>query len=147
MDFDSSQAATALLTEHLQYTPLVSISTSPVTLLIPSQALIDDIIDMVNNLIYQGVASLENGLFSTPPERLGFKAAKAEQATGTGEQPELEYPDAKQEIEEGLHKLETLLESTVDKNFDKFEIWVLRNVLSVPGDLAKWIRLQHYEVN
>jgi kinetochore protein Mis12/MTW1 len=39
-----------------------------------------------------------------------------------------------------------LLESTVDKNFDRFEIYVLRNILSVPEDLAPWIRLSHYEV-
>ena len=44
-----------------------------------------------------------------------------------------------------MHKLETLLNSTVDKNFDKFEIYVLRNILSVPPDLADWIRLGHYE--
>lgn len=59
--------------------------------------------------------------------------------------PETDYSAAKQEIEEGLHKLETLLSSTVDKNFDKFEIYVLRNILSVPSDLANWIRLSHYE--
>lgn len=57
----------------------------------------------------------------------------------------MEYPDAKQEIEEGLQKLETLLNSTVDKNFDRFEIYVLRNVLAVPSDLANWIKLQHYQ--
>jgi kinetochore protein Mis12/MTW1 len=44
-----------------------------------------------------------------------------------------------------LHKLETLLESTVDKNFDKFEIYVLRSVLSVPEELATWVRLRHYD--
>lgn len=53
---------------------------------------------------------------------------------------------AKQEIEEGLHQLETLLESTIDKNFDKFEIYVLRNILAVPEELAGWIQLKHYEV-
>ena len=100
----------------------------------------------MNDLVYQGIASLENGLFSTQPERLGFKAAAQEDApNSTIDEPK--YPDAKQEIEEGLHKLETLLESTVDKNFDKFEIYVLRNILSVPDDLAGWIRLSHYEVS
>lgn len=96
---------------------------------------------MVNSLIYQAVTSLENGMFSTPPERLGFKAVQSTETPG-----EQEFPAAKQEIEEGLHKLETLLEATVDKNFDKFEIYVLRSVLSVPADLANWIRLNHYEV-
>ena len=97
---------------------------------------------MVNNLVYQGVSSLENGMFSTPPERLGFKPTPKPEMGDN----EPEYPDAKQEIEEGLHKLETLFETTVDKNFDKFEILVLRNVLCVPAELTEWIRLKHYEV-
>jgi kinetochore protein Mis12/MTW1 len=94
----------------------------------------------VNNYIYQGVGSLETGLLSTPPERLGFKP---QPPTNEGDS---EYAEAKHEIEEGLQKLETLLNSTVDKNFDKFEIYVLRNILSVPAELADWVRLKHYEV-
>lgn len=45
-------------------------------------------------------------------------------------------------------KLETLMENAVDKNFDKLEIWTLRNVLCLPrgeAELAKWVRLGHYE--
>ncbi|RMZ76389.1 hypothetical protein DV737_g4862, partial [Chaetothyriales sp. CBS 132003] len=122
MATDSSQPATALLTEHLQYTPL---------------SLIDDIINSVNNFIYQGVGSLEAGLVSTPPERLGFKPA-------AGDDGEPDFSAAKKEIEEGLHQLETLLNATVDRNFDKFEIYVLRNILTVPADLAPWVRLSHY---
>lgn len=94
--------------------------------------------------MYQGVGSLETGLFATPPERLGFKGVKTQ--TDPNAQSDIDFPEAKQEIEEGLHKLETLLNSTVDKNFDKFEIYVLRNILSVPQDLVSWIRLDHYEV-
>jgi kinetochore protein Mis12/MTW1 len=56
------------------------------------------------------------------------------------------YPEAKLEIENGLHQLETLLEANVDKAFDKFEIYVLRNILTVPADLLSWVRLKHYEV-
>jgi len=111
-----------------------------------SQSLIDDIINSVNNFVYQGVGSLESGLFSTPPERLGFKAQDAESNGRNDEPQEPVYPEAKQELEEGLHKLETLLNSTVDKNFDKLEIYVLRNILSVPADLERWIRLSHYTV-
>lgn len=33
----------------------------------------------------------------------------------------------------------------MDKNFDKFEIYVLRNILSVPADLTNWVQLQHYQ--
>ncbi|RMZ89472.1 hypothetical protein DV736_g3299, partial [Chaetothyriales sp. CBS 134916] len=122
MATDSSQPATSLLTEHLQYTPL---------------SLIDDIINSVNNFIYQGVGSLEAGLVSTPPERLGFKPA-------AGDNGEPDFAAAKQEIEEGLHQLETLLNATVDRNFDKFEIYVLRNILTVPSDVAPWMQLSHY---
>jgi len=54
------------------------------------------------------------------------------------------FPEARDEIENGVHQLETLLESTVDKNFDKLEIYALRNILTVPEDLAPWMRLSHY---
>lgn len=40
------------------------------------------------------------------------------------------------------------MENAVDKNFDKLEIWTLRNVLCLPrGDeeLARWVRLRHYD--
>lgn len=86
--------------------------------------------------------SLETGLQSTQPERLGFKVSKPQE----GQKGEvLEYSEARQEIEEGLHQLETLLSATVDKNFDKFEIYVLRNILSVPHDLTRWVQLRHYQ--
>ena len=108
--------------------------------------MIDDIINSVNEFTYQGIGSLETGLQSTPPERLGFKPLSQPQEDSASSVAEPSYPEAKQEIEEGLHKLETLLNASVDKNFDKFEIYVLRNILSVPADLAEWVQLAHYEV-
>jgi kinetochore protein Mis12/MTW1 len=33
----------------------------------------------------------------------------------------------------------------VDRNFDKFEIYILRGVLNVPEELVPWVRLGHYE--
>jgi len=73
---------------------------------------------------------LESGLIATPPDDDG----------------NIVYPEAKLELENGLHQLETLLETNVDKAFDKFEIYVLRNILTVPGDLLPYVRLKHYEV-
>lgn len=102
----------------------------------------DDIIDSVNQFVYNGIGSLENALLSTPPERLGFKPADPPEEAPAN-QPE--YPEAKQEIEEGLHKLETLFNSTLDRNFDKFELYSLTNLFSVHADLVNWIRLSHYE--
>ncbi|KAL1953129.1 hypothetical protein VTO42DRAFT_3564 [Malbranchea cinnamomea] len=124
-----NDTTTALLTEHFSYTPL---------------SLIDDIINSVNNLIYQAISSLETGLLNTPPERLGFKHAP-DTIPDTDEDGNIQYPEARLEIENGLHQLETLLEANVDKAFDKFEIYVLRNIFKVPEDLVGWVRLSHYK--
>jgi kinetochore protein Mis12/MTW1 len=48
-------------------------------------------------------------------------------------------------------KLESLLNSTIDKNFDKLEIYTLRNLLTVSNakedeGLENWIVLDHYKV-
>ncbi|GAB1217923.1 hypothetical protein ATERTT37_007166 [Aspergillus terreus] len=126
-----NDATTSLLTEHFSYTPL---------------SLIDDVINSINNLIYQAISSLESGLLSTPPERLGFShAANGSTIPDTDEDGNVVYPEARLEIENGLHQLETLLESTVDKAFDKFEIVVLRNTFRVDEELLGWVRLKHYE--
>ncbi|KAJ6160365.1 hypothetical protein N7470_003761 [Penicillium chermesinum] len=126
-----NDATTSLLTEHFSYTPL---------------SLIDDIINSINNLIYQAISSLETGLLATPPERLGFsQATNGSTIPDTDEDGNIVYPEAKLELENGLHQLETLLEANVDKAFDKFEIYVLRNILTVPEDLHPWVRLKHYE--
>lgn len=53
------------------------------------------------------------------------------------------------EIGTGIHQLESLLNATVDRDFDKFEIYTLRNILAVgheeEADLANWIQLEHYK--
>jgi len=111
--------------------------------------LIDDIINSVNTIIYRAVTAVETGLLAQPATSLGFAADKSStdlsirDADGDGN---VEYPEARQEIENGVHQLETLLEATVDKDFDKFEIFALRSILSVPEELRGWIRLSHYEV-
>ena len=52
------------------------------------------------------------------------------------------------EIESGAVQLESLLNATVDKDFDKFEIYTLRNILALghgEDDLANWVQLEHYK--
>lgn len=86
-------------------------------------------------------------MLATPPERLGFAHGNdGSTIPETDEDGNVIYPEAKLEVENGLHQLETLLEANVDKAFDKFEIYVLRNILTVPEDLLSWVRLKHYEV-
>ncbi|KAI4278661.1 MAG: hypothetical protein L6R38_005190 [Xanthoria sp. 2 TBL-2021] len=124
-----TQQVEALLTEHFRYTPL---------------SLIDDIINTVNTIIYRAVEAIENGLFSIPPQQLGYSPEKDASGKDTTME-DVDHPEAKDEIENGVHQLETLLEATVDKTFDKFEIYTLRNILTVPDELAPWMRLGHYE--
>ncbi|KAL8736906.1 MAG: hypothetical protein Q9181_002202, partial [Wetmoreana brouardii] len=125
-----TQQVEALLTEHFRYTPL---------------SLIDDIINTVNTIIYRAIEAIENGLFSIPPQQLGYSPDN-DTSRDESTLPDANHPEAKDEIENGVHQLETLLEATVDKTFDKFEIYTLRNILTVPDELAPWMRLGHYEV-
>ncbi|KAI1074448.1 Mis12 protein-domain-containing protein [Whalleya microplaca] len=121
----SANTDTELLTEHLGYPPV---------------SLLDDIINSVNILAERALNSVEQGLLNAPPSALGFKPSKSQD---DAPQP---AEAAKDEIEAGTHQLETLLCASIDRNFDKFEIYVLRNLLCVrPADVRDWIRLAHYE--
>ncbi|KAL8293782.1 hypothetical protein RQP46_000483 [Phenoliferia psychrophenolica] len=50
-----------------------------------------------------------------------------------------------EEIQKGVFRLETLLESTIDRQFDLYEIWVLRNTFEFDLDLIPYIVLKHQE--
>ncbi|EUC45671.1 hypothetical protein COCMIDRAFT_94965 [Bipolaris oryzae ATCC 44560] len=134
----AKQQENMLLTEHFTWPPI---------------SLIDDIINAVNEVLYRCTDSFETGLASADPALLGFADLYASQ----GRTPQKDedgnnvYPEARLEIEEGVLKLETLMENAVDKNFDKLEIWTLRNVFALgrgKGEdegLGDWVRLGHYE--
>jgi kinetochore protein Mis12/MTW1 len=50
------------------------------------------------------------------------------------------------EIENGTHQLETLLCAAIDRNFDKFELYIMQNILCLrPDEPRDWIRLKHYD--
>ncbi|KAI1104226.1 Mis12 protein-domain-containing protein [Jackrogersella minutella] len=123
---------TELLTEHFGYPPV---------------SLIDDIINSINILAERALNSVEQGLLNAPPSSLGFKPPKASRGGVDAARQEEELAEAaKTEIENGTHQLETLLCASIDRNFDKFEIYVLRNILCVrPPDVRTWMRLSHYE--
>jgi kinetochore protein Mis12/MTW1 len=103
----------------------------------------------VNILAERALNSVEQGLLNAPPSALGFKAPKSKSKTqqGNGDVPVLLPAErAKNEVEAGTHQLETLLCASIDRNFDKLEIYVLRNILTVrPPELRDWLRLSHYE--
>ena len=87
---------------------------------------------------------MEKGLLSANPTDLGFKIPP--QTTPEAQEAARAISEtAKHEIENGVHQLETLLETKIDKNFDRLEIWAFRNILSVPPEIRDWVRLSHYE--
>lgn len=49
------------------------------------------------------------------------------------------------EIQKGIYRLETLLESAIDRHFDLYEIYVLRNTFQIPTDLIPYMVLKHQE--
>lgn len=108
---------TALLTEHLGFAPLT---------------LIDQVINDVNGIMYKCTDALERFL----TKRRDAQVSANSDNVFSGD-----------EIKLGAAELETLLESHVDKNFDKFELYTLRNILTIPGDLVDngWIRLKHHD--
>jgi kinetochore protein Mis12/MTW1 len=108
------------------------------------QALIDDIINSINILVFKATDAVEKGLLSADPANLGFKVPP-QTSTEAQEAAAAIQEKAKLEIENGVHQLETLLEAKIDKNFDKLEVWALRNVLSVPSEVRDWVRLSHYD--
>ncbi|KAI0804058.1 Mis12 protein-domain-containing protein [Xylaria sp. FL0064] len=123
----SFASETELLTEHFGHPPV---------------SLIDDIINSVNILAERALNSVEQGLLNAPPSALGFKAPKSQDES----QQESPAERAKNEVESGTHQLETLLCASIDRNFDKFELYVLRNIFTVrPPELCNWIRLSHYD--
>lgn len=126
--------ATALLTEHFGFPPL---------------ALIDDVINAVNDIMYKCTQAMETYLNERQQKRL----EETMKEKNSDEDVVMEGPEdtrsaiPEDEIQLGTAKLETLLESQVDKNFDKFELYALRNIFTVPSDLVRdgWVRLMHHE--
>ncbi|OAA65756.1 mind kinetochore complex component [Niveomyces insectorum RCEF 264] len=132
-----------LLTEHFGYPPV---------------SLLDDIINSVNILAERALNSVEQALLRQPPASLGFKPAKkpppdAKAKAKSAVPADAQHDDVEEdaaaaalrlEVENGTHQLETLLCASIDRNFDKFELYVMRNILCVRPADRPWLRLSHY---
>ncbi|KAF9112254.1 hypothetical protein BGX27_003727 [Mortierella sp. AM989] len=104
-----------LLTEHFGFSPL---------------SFVDDVINSVNNMIYQASMALQE-----------YVEMQMDEMSARNALPD--NTDVKVECGKSMHKFETLLESSVDKNFDRFELYALKNLFGVPEDVD--IVLPHYE--
>jgi kinetochore protein Mis12/MTW1 len=136
------------------------------------QLLLDDIINIANNAVQDGVNGMEEFLIkwveereekrkNAPPEppakgKKGKKQAKgarfvdaqgAHDLTEGFVAAEEEAEDLTQEVEQGLVAFQTLLEYHTDIAFDFFEAWSLRNIFYVPPELERGdvVVLPHYE--
>lgn len=89
-------------------------------------SLVDDIINTVNDVMYKCTEAMETYL---------------------QQRSRIAGCDYTEEIKIGTAKLETMLENAVDKNLDRLELYVLRNVLNIPSGLVDEGRfvLSHYE--
>lgn len=146
----ASNSDTVLLTEHFGYPPV---------------SLIDDIINSINQLADRALNNIEQKLLELPPHTIGFKPAppppskptRSSRNNAASSDPTRDpspsavvalSPEeaARHEIENGTHQLETLLCSSIDRNFDKFELYVMQNILCIrPSEPREWIRLGHYD--
>ena len=104
-DPESSNAPPLLIAEALGFSP---------------QLLLDDIINIANNAVQDGVNGMEQFL---------QKWADAREERLGGEW------DSTQEVEQGLVAFQTLLEYHTDIAFDFFEAWSLRNIFAIPPNL------------
>ncbi len=106
--------------------------------------MIDDIVNSIITLSFKATEAVEKGLLAANPADLGFKIPP--QTTPEAQEAAKTITEAaKHEIENGVHQLETLLETKIDKNFDRLELYAFRNILSVPVEVRDWVRLSHYE--
>ncbi|CRK22087.1 hypothetical protein BN1723_012566 [Verticillium longisporum] len=127
---------TEILTEHLGYAPV---------------SLLDSIINVVNSLADRTLDRVEQGLAGASAKTLGFEKAlkKQQQQQQQKQNPSADPPRtadeaAKFEVADGVHKLETLLCNAIDKNFDIFELYVMRYLICLSPDARPWLRLSHY---
>ena len=105
---------------------------------------------MVNELVFRAVNAIEDGFSGFPSQHLGFQLSKSQSTSLSNDEARQDALDELKQVEvdNGIVQLETLLNATVDKDFDKFEIYTLRNILAVGHDeenLADWVRLDHYQ--
>lgn len=89
--------------------------------------------DCANKVLELIMASVELSFPSALRDKYGVDEAAMRAACG------LDW----EEMERGLVRMETLLEGAIDKRFDLFELFVLRNVFSIPVELIPYVVLEH----
>ncbi|GAA5999790.1 hypothetical protein JCM5350_007441 [Sporobolomyces pararoseus] len=106
-----------ILTEHFRFAP---------------ESFAKSCFDIANKCLYVASGWLED-------ELIKLVQAQQQQA-GEGDKVNEEQQD---EVQRGCYRLETLLEHSIDKAFDLFEIFMLRNTFKVDEELIPYLQLAH----
>ncbi|KAG7813814.1 hypothetical protein KL921_000088 [Ogataea angusta] len=137
--------ASQLLTEHLGFQPI---------------SVIDDIINMINEIMYRCTEQLELALIQKKFDKEEEEKQQQERVLQSRnddddvivneeemrEQITTGFSYTVEEIQKGTATLESLMEHVINKNFDKFEVYAMRNILNIPEDLVAggFVRLKHH---
>ncbi|KAF8877824.1 Mis12 protein-domain-containing protein [Gymnopilus junonius] len=105
------------------------------------QLLLDDIINIANNAVQDGVNGMEEFLEKWADERISSNPPPTNARSDAKAKANLEATT--HEVEQGLVAFQTLLEYHTDIAFDFFEAWSLRNIFMISSDLP--IVLPHME--
>ncbi|ESX00823.1 hypothetical protein KL918_004442 [Ogataea parapolymorpha] len=137
--------ASQLLTEHLGFQPI---------------SVIDDIINMINEIMYRCTEQLELALIQKKFDKEEEEKQQQERVLHSRnddddvivneeeiqEQTNAGFSYTVEDIQKGTATLESLMEHVINKNFDKFEVYAMRNILNIPEDLVAggFVRLKHH---
>ncbi|KAG7701624.1 hypothetical protein KL933_000685 [Ogataea haglerorum] len=137
--------ASQLLTEHLGFQPI---------------SVIDDIINMINEIMYRCTEQLELALIQKKFDKEEEGRQQQERILQSHnddddvivneeeirEQTTTGFSYTVEDIQKGTATLESLMEHVINKNFDKFEVYAMRNILNIPADLVAggFVRLKHH---
>ncbi|GAA5844182.1 hypothetical protein JCM3766R1_003283 [Sporobolomyces carnicolor] len=106
-----------ILTEHFRFAP---------------ESFAKSCFDIANKCLYVASGWLED-------ELIKLVQAQQQQA-GEGDKVDEEQQD---QVQRGCYRLETLLEHEIDKQFDLFEIFMLRNTFKLDEALIPYLQLPH----
>ncbi|KAF9571742.1 hypothetical protein BGW38_008589, partial [Lunasporangiospora selenospora] len=116
-----------LLTEHFGFSPL---------------SFVDDVINAVNHMIYQASMALQEYVENRTRDIIEASDEDGRQDLYRTFAENGVY-DLKYDCEKSMHKFETMLEAAVDKNFDRFELYALKNIFGITENVD--VILPHYE--
>lgn len=103
------------------------------------QLLLDDIINVANNAVQDGVNGMEDFLLKWAETRSQKQQTNPKKTAAADADADW---DTTKEVEQGLVAFQTLLEYHTDIAFDFFEAWSLRNIFTIPPGLP--VVLPHY---